>query len=194
MFSKLNEGLDRYTLIEFEGRFISSIVAMFVYYMHERSTESAVTIFMVSQMIDLVRCAYRRHVLEPGIVAHHCMSLMICTAFLNSVVAVEPEVVSATQKLLGMEFTNPWLHGSWMLSKMPSFPHKHTIEMALFACTIVLWPVFRLGPSFLAAVQLASHHASASSLAGLLCVLQFVWFYKLFRRFAQMVRSDVKDL
>ena len=190
----LNERLDRYTLIEIEGRTISSVVAMFVYWLCESSTVSAVMIFMISQIIDLVRCAYRKHVLEPGIVAHHCMSIAICTAFLNAPVAVEPDVILATQKLLAMEFTNPFLHGSWMISKIHNLEHKRFIELCLLITVLIFWPYFRLYGSLRAVVLLAHHHGLATALASVLCGLQFFWFVKLSKRLAQMWPEDLKDL
>lgn len=193
--NEANHKFDRWTLIEFEGRMISSLVAMFVYYLSSiGQTHGAVGIFMISQMFDLIRCAYRKHLLEPGIVAHHCMSIAICTSFLNSEVNIQPDVILATQKLLGMEFTNPFLHGAWMIAKVPQLKHRDLIEVFLLGLVISLWPYFRLYGSFKSVVLLAYHHVPASFLAAVLCGLQGLWFYKLIRRFAQLTSKDRKTL
>ena len=109
---------ERYFHNEFEGRIISSLVGTGCVLLTFLDLKWAVVLILMSVIVDLVRCAHRKHLLSPGIVFHHCIVIIIATVYL-AIFQKDPLITQGTENLVWMEITNPFLHGAWILSKHP---------------------------------------------------------------------------
>ena len=109
---------ERYLNNELEGRIISSLVGIICVFLTFFDLSWSVMLIVTSVMVDLVRCAYRKHLLDPGIVFHHCVVIILGILYLSQF-RNDTLITEGTHNLVWMEITNPFLHGSWILSKHP---------------------------------------------------------------------------
>ena len=116
-----NEHTPHYYRVELEGRVISSIVAMVVFALKQFvSLEVPVLLLIASMSIDLIRASWRQHILEPSIVVHHLATIIVSMTYVCLFRGI-PYIDIGTSGLLGMELTNPFLHGAWIFAKHPDW-------------------------------------------------------------------------
>ena len=181
---------ERYLNLEWEGRAISSGVAIVASSLTLIDVNYAVSLLIVSMSFDLVRCAYRKHLLEPAIVVHHIATISVGLVFLCKYTEM-PLIRSGTSDLVRMEVCNPFLHAMWILSKDPRYAFMTGQKAALIVSammTLILWPYFRIWRPliFLRDITMGlvmqnenETHWFSACLVMSLVVLQFKWFVKI---------------
>ncbi len=172
---------------EREGRLISSLVSWTVVgLMLAYPTWIAVLLMGSSVSFDLIRSAYRNHLLHASIVVHHLVTLVLCVLYIAEY-QTHNLMTRGTQCLLMMELTNPFLHGAWYFGQDPSqMTHSQSPIYArrLLTVAFLLWPWVRIVTSvvfLICVVQgLDGYPAWAIGSLGLsLSILQAVWFVKM---------------
>lgn len=77
-FRDKNANEHNWFAVELEGRLISSGVALVVFLLKQwLPLEVPVGLLVLSMSIDLIRAAWRNHVLEPSIVVHHLATIIV---------------------------------------------------------------------------------------------------------------------